>query len=285
MVASAVERVSLLPQDPLTIPLSRRTGDKTYTVNLRIISHGAELKPELRARLIRATEYIFSQCEGVDFRVKVVAEARGRQEKYASYQAGDLNGRFSLRENFVKFFEPWRASRQERTIDVHVVKKFKQAGTSFGVGFGVATIDETFVTDWPSNLSRLRPSEISGNSLIIAAETIEKRELEITKGLRPGSAPLDRDIDRAWKSLQSALLAHELGHILIEDRTNTNHRCANESDGYCTRENLMSEGGPTYEVHLKIPGFREILGYTPLPRVNDYQCQVLRSQAILDVTP
>ncbi len=275
---------NLLPDDPVFAAAKPRPGDQRYSIELRIISHDAKLKPELRERLLRAVERVYSQCAGVDFRVSVVAEAKGKQGKYVADQTGAKNGQYTLRENFVKFFEPWVASRVPNVIDVHVVKRFPGPATAYGHAYSEVT-EKTHVIDYPAGMTRYRPSELSGNSLIIAVEPTEKAEKEMNKLRRPGTPLTGNDWVAGWTKPASDLLAHELGHILMEDLTTFNHGCIGEPNNACPRSNLMSNGGSDLSVYYVPPKFKDVLGYTPLPQVNDHQCDLLRKHDAVKVGP
>jgi hypothetical protein len=274
----------LLANDPTLGQKEPQADAQRHTVELRFIYHDVTISQDLRDRLIRTTELIFSQCDSVDFHVKVSSEVKTGDSGFESEQTGSLNGRFTLKENFPRFFLPWRESRKPGVIDVHFVKEVKGVGTLYGKAYSESKVDALYVVDYPTPITNLKPSEIVGDSIVISMKAIEQDEKRITYGRRKGSSIREKDFDRAWTTLQSTLLAHELGHILMEDMRTLDHGCLGEPHNQCPRTNLMSAGGSDFAVYFKAPQFKEVLGYTPLPDVNTYQCDLLRKSPQIRTT-
>jgi hypothetical protein len=83
------------------------------------------------------------------------------------------------------------------------------------------------------------------------------------------------------------LLAHELGHILLETQTKENtadsykdHYCPGLND-YCPQTHLMSSGGADERIYYKAPALKKIIGYTELPQVDLVQCEALKNHPLV----
>jgi hypothetical protein len=258
---------NLLAEDPLYSSRIPQPGAKTYSIDLRLIRRDFQMKPETLDRFIRSTERIFSQCDGVEFKVNVVGTVKGKKYKdrkgLADY-LGKVDGtQLFLDEEFLNFFLPFRATRPDRTIDVHLMKKGGPGHQ--GQAFSESMMDQAYEARWRPTPDAQKPSDVAPNAITLFMKTA--LEGETRSGFRDGSA--------AWNDRHSSLLAHELGHILMEDQQTFNHQCPGERDGICPFENLMSSGGSIEKVYLQSPQFKKVLGYTPLPTVTLRHCQNL----------
>jgi len=82
----------------------------------------------------------------------------------------------------------------------------------------------------------------------------------------------------AWRGLQSSLLAHEMGHILMDPQSGKgnyiDHYCQ-DLGITCPQGYLMSGGGFTNKTFLRVPQMDKSIGYSPLPLIEKGQCEAL----------
>jgi hypothetical protein len=251
----------------------------THEINVRIINHGDPLKPSTLDTQIKSAETIFSQCPGVTVRLNVIS-----QIDLESTTSGEnlvvFNGIEQwLRGDFEKFFRPSLSGRDfQNAIDVHITgyldenariehqTKGSISQLALGKAFTRAAIDWFYLSELPGD----EKFRLAQDTLILSKETLEYAETRKYKMKIDGKL-------REASSFKFSLLAHELGHILMDPqrkethRVYTDHYCPDIND-FCPRSNLMSGGGyPNYEFKMGV--FKK--GYSPLPNLEQGQCDLL----------
>lgn len=91
-------------------------------------------------------------------------------------------------------------------------------------------------------------------------------------------------VTEQYLEYHSSLLAHELGHILMEHQDGVtdfyDHYCPKYHTA-CPRDNLMTSGGYIDWTDLRAPHFTQPSGYSPLPNLEAEQCELLKNNPLI----
>ena len=270
----------MIKQDPIFVSKARRAGDRALTVSIRLIEHGVSFPVASLVRQLKAAEAIYSQCEGVRFHVQVTGRSLANDEPGVRLweRLTDVkNGNVFFAPEFFQFFGPFAVERKAGVIDVHLVEHMNSTTREeiehgqlsiidLGTAFGAEKI-EKFNGD-------THAAAVGGDTLVLGLRTLQAVEGKTIK-----YPPL-------WAkaiSYSSSLLAHELGHILLEDLSASEYRdhyCQGvHSD--CPADNLMTAGGYQDNVYFSAKYPDEIAGYSPLPRLESAQCVALKNNRLV----
>jgi hypothetical protein len=251
----------------------------THQINIRIINHGEPLKPWTLDAQLKSAETIFSQCPGATVKLNIISQI-DLEPTTSGENLVVFNGFEQwLKGDFEEFFRPALRGRDFlNTIDVHITGyldenariEHQTKGTisqlALGKAFTRATIDWFYLSERPGD----EKFRLAQDTLILSKETLEYAETRKYKMKIDGKL-------RSASAFKSSLLAHELGHILMDPQSKethsiyTDHFCPDIND-FCPRSNLMSGGGYTnYE--FKLGFFKK--GYSPLPNLEKGQCDLL----------
>lgn len=295
---------SLQANDPYAASPLPRADDELYTLDLRVINHGTEVRPEMWNRQVIGLENVYSQCSHVNFRVNVVSVVSTVSTELSDHLVDAHAGQTYLPQAFIDFFSPWISSRissrSEAAVDVHWVdylspgdrKRYTEEAEPtagfFGQAFHPGKLDR-FYPYAPEVSETRKPSEIAGNT-VVAAMTAFRIAQENQNGLRldQPDAKVPSSVAGFYFAKNSTLIAHEIGHLLMnfelldKDGNPISHACPGKHD-YCPRENLMSAGGSAeyvaYEITPRGPGRR--LGYSPAAEIEPEQCAMLKANPLV----
>ncbi|MGZ3697133.1 MAG: hypothetical protein ACXVCH_03480 [Bdellovibrionota bacterium] len=256
----------------------------THRVQLRMITHGVSVSPEVLQREISTVERTYNQCEGMDFHLSVAENASAGASTLQDRLVDFPQGITTVNQGFFDFFTPWFPSRNERVIDVHWVDHLNaNTRKEFQSGQPISIIDlgqayselsiANMVAD-PRPESQRVPSlmGLAGGSMLLAADTLKGVE-----GLR-GVITDSSGVDHFYRAYHSSLLAHELGHILLEEQDGSgdyhDHYCTG-IHARCPEENLMTAGGYEDRVYYDSGALGKVVGNSPLPALEKAQCGIL----------
>jgi hypothetical protein len=291
----------MLASNPYTDPIASKPGDIDYSVSIQIINHGvSDLADETIPRLVHGVETIYSQCEGVRFHVNVVSGVEPAPYTTAQDDVSTsvLNGRIALGEGFQKFFSQFPNSSETGVIAVHLFD-FLEAGARtqakeegrvtlqwLGQAFPALIMDNLYGDARLPEDQTGKLSDVGGNTIRLGMDTLKFGEGVQTHINEPGSTPKKPKVKIAWKSYQSSLLAHEMGHILMETQTGVgtfiDHFCP-QLGTTCPTNYLMTAGGSGDHVYLRVPQMDTPIGYSPLPKVEPLQCEMLKHHPLVKV--
>jgi len=287
----------MLATDPLTAPVVPKPGDIRYTVNVKFTNHGVkDIPAETIPRLIHAVEVIYSQCPGVDFHVNVVSQEMAPYTTDQDNVTEILNNRVAVGDGFQKFYSQFPNSPQTGIISVDLVddlsanirRSEKPTETYLGQALPATILDNLYLdTRSPQHRGSL-PSAIGGNTIRLAmktfkiAESVKGSSLHINEVDQNDNPILDSKGKPipvvAFRGFQSALLAHEIGHILMDPQSGRgvyiDHYCQ-DLGVTCPEGYLMSGGGFTNKTFLRVPEMDRPIGYSPLPVVERGQCETM----------
>lgn len=284
-------------QDPYLINTSLE-NKKNYQVNLRIINRGAKVDKATLEKQLLATEKIYSQCEGVNFKVNVVDTLETSWTNDQDNLTDVFDSLITITQSFINFFSPFVNSKNNAVIDVHLAdylsaamraSKNKSDGQIFlGQAYNERGIG-VLLHDFRTANSQPSLHQLAGDSLVLAFELLQHNN-GINRKI------LDSDIwakkkKRVYKySIEvyhHSLLAHELGHILLETQdpkiSYKDHFCPGLND-FCEKDNLMSSGGSEDIIYFDIKK-KKRLGYSALPQVEPEQCAALVSHPKVFLLP
>lgn len=255
----------------------------THSIQLRVINHGVSGAKKVMERQLHTTENLLSLCEGLQIKLKIQWQHHRKtrlQENLVSYS----HPRPTLTDSFYKFFNPWSYERPRKTIDVHLVdflsaqnreriKQKKMGGQYF---FGKAFLKKDIHFHYQNSENA---HEIAGDSVLLALSLIK----------------VDEKRNRMWeksegtlyfRNRRSTLLAHELGHLLLDPQTPQpgdsfiDHYCPGIDD-HCPGDNLMSSGGYQDRIFFRSSKRKKVIGYDLYPKITTEQCQVLKQSSYL----
>lgn len=290
----------VLREDPYLLKTHElQQSSPTHLLNLRLINHGIKNSAEELNKMIQAAEAIYSQCPGVNLRIQVSEEIETEKtrlsEQLMILEPGVLSG---LSRSFFDFFKPWKETpkRVQGSIDLHLVdyllktsrEEYESTGKIHYMKIGQTFNEKTINLLHPASpgLEDLgEPSEFSGNSVILAFKAWRQNNTQMTIYYK------DKSTDSRGKLLKNAivryrvvssnwtLLAHELGHILLNVPQDLEdykfHYCPDKGD-FCDLDNLMSPGGDPAEEYLH-PTENKVIGWTALPQLEPGQCALFES--------
>jgi hypothetical protein len=290
----------MVSNDPMIAPVVPKPGDLNYGVNVKFTNHGLTVPSETLPRLIHAVEVIYSQCEGVNFHVNVVSETTA---PYTTDQDGVTEvappGVVALGDQFEKFYSEFPNSPETGLISVDLVDDLEasvrdsEASGSPSESFLGQALPSTIMNNLYKDMrsaqyQKTLPSEVGGNTIRLGMSTLKIAEstagpvFHENESYTDGSAVLDSNgkpiAIQAFRGLQSSLLAHEMGHILMDPQnglgTYIDHYCQ-DLGVTCPRGYLMSSGGFSDKTYLRVPQMDIPIGYSPLPTVEKGQCEAL----------
>jgi hypothetical protein len=173
-------------------------------------------------------------------------------------------------------------------------------GESFlGQAYPASVIDNLYLDERSSQYKAKGPlSSVGGNtirlgmSMLKISESTSGPAMHINEVDENGKTVLDDWGNPipviAWRGLQSSLLAHEMGHILMETQDGKpgyiDHFCP-ELGVTCPQGYLMSGGGFTDKTYLSVPDMKTPIGYSTLPLVEKTQCNALIHHPLVTVLP
>lgn len=278
---AAMVQAPLLSRNPIDAPPAKRRGTRSYGVDLRVIRHGIAVDSKVWARQLRAAERIFSQCPGVNFTIRVAGESSSAytqsQDRLFSANSADS----ALGPGFFEMLGPWSENRDPIWIDVHLVdhleaesrKEAEQRKTislvNLGQSFDARRLDGWYLDPRPAWQRTQSLSELGGDRLFLAMETLRSVE-----GIRRRvSKHVEQEI------YYSSLLAHELGHFLLETQLDSpqsyhDHFCPSLGAD-CPENYLMTAGGYQDKIHSQHGLFSKRVRYSPLPKLDATQCEAL----------
>lgn len=285
----------LVAEDPFLGDAPPEPPGRAVELHLRIIRHGVTPSPDLLEKQLRSAERIFSQCAGLKVRLKILDELNGPPTQLQDRLIAVGGGKQSVSEEFFDFFSPWIESRPAGTIDVHLVDHLNPytreehrngqhiVEVLLGRAFNAWNINRLYSDPRATPPEPL--SHYAGDTVILAVETLEAVEgrRNLIRDRRAGSLDEPRYLEVSI-SHEYSLLAHELGHILLEEQSGEeafqDHRCP-ELGTYCPPDHLMKPGSYVNKVFYDGPEFRQVIGHSPLPRIEERQCEVLRAHSKL----
>jgi hypothetical protein len=290
----------ILPRDPIFEAAAPEPGARRATLKLRLITHGSLGSAVEKERLLRqllAAERILSQCKGLEVKLQVTEQPKAplgvRPDGSADHDALTTvaGGELAVTPSFLAFFGPWRASRGPNAVDVHLVdylgtraRQEDQQGKpisqqSLGQAFNAAILDNLYRDPRPAGAEPL--SAVAGHSVVLAMRTLLRSEGKVLKF----PDPVTHQIRAAYAEYHSSLLAHELGHILLEAQDGkgsyVDHYCPGARDA-CPDDNLMTGGGYADFRALRAPSFKKVELYSPLAPLEPEQCELLARHPLLE---
>lgn len=278
---------SLFAQMDTVDPYESKLQRFTHTIRIRLLYHGTKKQNDLMAQQIQAAQNIYSQC-GIKLKVEVDSLEFHPSSRFQEKITTVVDRSVALTAEGLEAMKPFMSGKKNGVLDVHIVQhlnkdiRINETTRNQNVNLGVAF--NPVLLEWIYKDLRQDKTppvgEIFGNSLFIAAGTLKlKKELS-----QDFTIYRDRNQKRYQRNL--SLLAHELGHILLEGQTkaNTNnqfkdHYCESISAS-CSRGNLMSGGGNEDAVVTDLTS-GEVIGYDPLPELDARQCQLLKNHVLL----
>lgn len=178
-------------------------------------------------------------------------------------------------------------------LDARLAKCVKISEFYQGQAFDADRVDSLYLDSRPEGARVPIASQVAGFSVTLAMKTHEAYEGDIVRiydPSRPRSAEENQKIDvrapiridprdyiAAAITRNSSLLAHELGHIVLESQGKGeyhDHFCPAFGET-CKKDYVMSGGGSSEFEVLGAPKFKKVVGYSPLPLVDPVQCQNL----------
>jgi hypothetical protein len=289
----------MLPTNPLTDPDVPRVGDHDYSVNVKFTNHGlTDLSADTVNRLVRSTEKIYSQCEGVNFHVHVVATVQAPYTTDQDDVTGATAGVLQLGDRFQKFYSQFPNNPESGIISVDLVDDMdpsiradehagKQGESFLGQALPASVIDNLYQDNRSPQYRTGALSELGGNTIRLAMET-----LKISEANKPPVTHINNGTDIwgnpkmkvAFRSYESTLLAHEMGHILMEVQDGKgeyiDHYCPGAKK-QCGPDMMMSPGGYNDRVYLRVPQMDTPIGYSPLAKVESAQCEALKRHPLV----
>lgn len=259
-------------------PYDAQVSHQSHSLKLRVFYHGTSDKQKWLMEQLHAARIIYFQCSiGLEFEILSTQHLplTDAQFSLVSFE----NGKFNTTITGRNFFSGLHPNKKENSIDVHVVdhltKRIRDLQTTRN---SLRTIGQAFNPEFIrfATSNNQNAIDLYGNNVFLAANTIklmsEKKEnflIDPSKRIKLISRNL-------------SLLAHELGHILLEEQIGElyrDHFCESIGD-YCKRDNLMSAGGNPDNVWKKLKSGK-IIGYDLLPQIDKRQCEVLRRHPLL----
>ena len=130
--------------------------------------------------------------------------------------------------------------------------------------------------------------EVGGNSIIIGWKTTQYDESQRIHINDPTHKTANGKyvVLEAWQNQDSALFAHEMGHVLMEKQDGTppfrDHYCFDLNE-YCPEGYLMSGGGFDDRIFLDPKDMKTPIGYTALPKIDAVQCEMLKQSPLVSL--
>lgn len=264
-----VEAQDIEDYDPYDVQLPAKAD---YKLSLRVLNHGV---PDAKAWIeeqVRAAEVIYSQCGS---RIKV--EVTQFQDLPYSTEHDHLtefsNDLIIFTEQAKNFFTKVLPGKNHDVLDIHVVDHLnpaiRESGSIINESVYLGQSYHPRLIGWVFHGAS--PS-LAGQHVLLAAETV-----------RISSNSFIWIGDKRGYNRHLSLLAHEIGHQILEDQTPEqgyrDHWCEAQ-DGYCDFGNLMSGGGNPDMIwkHI-IDG--SVGGFDKLPTMDAVQCQQLLRHPLL----
>ncbi len=282
-------------KDPYDITIDP-ANKASYGLKIRIISRGIKVDSKLLTEQIQATEKIFSQCDGVNFKLEVTESVNGSytksQDNLINFEYSGENTTMFVSPEYFDFYEPYRSTRRAEVMDIHLADAFSDAARAqknYTTFLGQSVNSNSFNWLWLDPRENKNPTleEYGGNSVILAFNLLKFVRTLWIKGLdKEKTKPKKPVYLYGFKERHSSLLAHEIGHILLETQTSAttheykDHHCPGLND-YCPSDYLMSGGGAEEREFYKPPNFKKIIGYTSIPKLDLVQCEQLKNHSLV----
>lgn len=268
-------------EDPFQRPVD--PSSFTHELKLRMIDYGFH-KPQKLNRMLQTAEVIFSQCPQLNLKITVDETLKRPATQTHEDMTIIREIPFHLTQNYYDFFYPFMQSHKPGRIDIHLFDYISKNDRTRAEGrapfnFGKAYIGH--IQDWlfraiDYSPSHIEPSKLSRNSLFMAMKAVSDEQKNRREMARRAINPLI-----TFRS-HDALLAHELGHILLEtqkpdmDDIYIDHYCPDYGDS-CESEFLMAPGGAndTVQYQRDESGNLNPTLYHSLPKIEPTQCEAL----------
>lgn len=265
--------------------LNKSLSAPTHKLKLRLIDYGFH-KPEKLEKMIKASEMIFSQCPQVNLKIEIENIKKANPTQAHEQMAAMRDLPFSLNQKYFDFFKPHLDDHKKGIIDIHLLDYIsstdrERPANQMPFHFGKAFV--SYLQDWlyrsiEYTPSHIKPSELSRDSVLLAMKSVSEYEKNSQDRANRSSS------STVQMKSHNTLLAHELGHILLEtqkpglDDIYIDHYCPDEGDT-CGENFLMAAGSnPDWiQFQRNSSGELEPILYQGMPMIEASQCEALAS--------
>lgn len=260
-------------------------SEATHELKLRIVDYGLH-KPERLLKMIKVSEIVLSQCPQINLKITVDEVIKKIPTTIHEDMFVMMDLPYRLKQNYFNFFDSFRKSHKEGRIDIHLLDylstrdREREPGTPV-FNYGKAYI--SYLQDWLFRAidykpDTVTPSALSRNSVLLGMKAVRDDIKDRRERTRRGRSPL------VTIRTHDTLLAHELGHILLEtqkpglDDIYIDHYCPDTGDA-CEPEYLMSAGGAKDAIQYQRQSDGTLVPslYHKIPLVEPSQCEALVS--------
>jgi hypothetical protein len=285
--------LNMVAQNPLAS--ASESAAPQATVKVRFINHGLKISVQDLQPMIQAAQSSFSQC-GVNFKIEVTAVSAQATNLQDNLEEIDSQNHYVLSSKFFDFFTPWMASRSPGVIDIHLVdhldsrnrdaeKHHKPLFMAYeGKTFASINIEHLYNDSRPENQRNPSLQSLAGDTSLLAIQTARMEDAKLTMIVEPQNRS---HVLKAWREYSTYLMAHEMGHILLETQTAeqsyVDHLCPALGET-CPMTHLMSAGGYDEKRFLNPSNKKDVIGFSPLPQIDQAQCARLKTHPLVQIT-
>jgi hypothetical protein len=246
---------------------------ETYQLKVRIINHGVKRARQWVQQQLRAAEIIYAQC-GLNFKLETAGRLELPPGQYQDQLISFQDSQMYFSSGAERLFELARAGKRDDVVDVHVVDHLnsgiRSSGTIVNQSLKLGQAFNPILVNWIFHGST---PQLAGQHVFLAADTVR---MATNSFIRIGP--------NKGYSRNLSLLAHELGHLVLEGQHpeggNYHDHWCDGVPAYCDFDNLMSAGGNPDKIWRDAQTGR-ITGYDALPALDQRQCDLLISHPLV----